>query len=80
MGVFSANVRQQRVFEISLTTANGAQTGNVTAMGYRREGLTDVLTPLVFTAPAAGLTQNVEMGDAWPDGVTLVRFIYTIGA
>lgn len=80
MPLFSSNVRQQRVLEIAISTLNGAQTGNMTALGYRREGLTDVLTPMSFVAPAAGLTQNVEMGDAWPDGVTLIRFIYTIGA
>ena len=80
MPLLSQNVRQQRVLEISLATLNGAQTGNVTAIGYRREGLTDALVPLSFVAAAAGVTQNVEMGQAWPEGVTLIRFLYTIGA
>lgn len=80
MPLLSQNVKQQRVLEISVTTANGAQTGNVTAINYRREGLGDVATPVSFVAAAAGLTQNVEMGDAWPEGVTLIRMLYTVGA
>lgn len=80
MPLLSQNVKQQRVLEISVSTLNGAQTGNVTAINYRREGLGDAAVPVVFTAPAAALTQNVEMGDAWPEGVTLVRMLYTIGA
>lgn len=80
MGLSSSNMKQQRVLELSVTTANGAQTGNVTAINYRREGLGDAAVAVTFTAPAAALTQNIEMGDAFPEGVTLIRMLYTIGA
>lgn len=80
MGLSSSNMKQQRVLELSVTTANGAQTGNVTAINYRREGLGDAAVPVTFTAPAAALTQNIEMGDAFPEGVTIIRMLYTIGA
>lgn len=80
MGLSSKNIRQQRVLEISITTANGAQTGLVTAMQYRHMGLGDAANPVVFTAPAASLVHDVELGDATPEGVTLIRFNFTVNA
>lgn len=80
MGLSSSVVKQQRVLEISVSTLNGAQTGNVTAINYRREGVADAAVAVVFTAPAAALTQNIEMGDATPEGITIIRMLYTVGA
>lgn len=80
MGLSSSNVKQQRVLELLVTTANGAQTGNLTAINYRREGLGDAAVAVPFVAAAASLNQIVELGDASPDGVTIIRLIYTVGA
>jgi hypothetical protein len=80
MGLSSKNMKTQRVLEISITTANGAQTGNVTAIGYRHMGLSDSSNAIGFVASAAGLVQDVELGEASPEGVTLLRFNFTIGA
>ena len=80
MGLSSKNMKNQRVMEINITTANGAQTGLVTNIQYRHMGLADPANPVSFVAPAASLVHDVELGDATPEGVTLIRFNFTINA
>lgn len=76
-----------RILEIKLTTANGAQTINITALNYYRDrGQLDAGNPFPITSAsiptgAVGVATNPEVltGELVPPP-THIRFVATVGA